>query len=237
MPTETRAMERAKPNAQRGVAPTGSSRSTRLHTFDPFVHAIPTDLPNQPGRPAPVPAGNSEMFECSASRDLATSPAAPNAPVTRQVRCYIPVLIDNDHRSAAKINRQPRRLEIVVSHRKQTTAPPINRKQFATSQIRFSPLPTQRQNSLRARCYMHRPDALATSHSSIPGALSDGPLSNVFVADHVSGVVGRDSLPVCRKTTQCSAPICCVPESDIMISRSGPKLLSGNLWRITEWFN
>ena len=66
-------------------------------------------------------------------------PAAPKPHVTSELQCYIPVLIDNDCRSLpitpAKINRQPRRLEILVSRRKQTPAPPINRQHFSTSQI------------------------------------------------------------------------------------------------------
>jgi hypothetical protein len=72
-------------------------------------------------------------------------PAAPKPHVTSQLQCYIPALTDNDRRSHAKINRQPRRLELTVSHTKQTSAPQINRQQIATSRIvQFaSPLPSR----------------------------------------------------------------------------------------------
>lgn len=40
-------------------------------------------------------------------------------------------------RKSAKINRQPQRLEIAVSHRKQTPAAPINRNLSRTFQNRF----------------------------------------------------------------------------------------------------
>jgi hypothetical protein len=202
----------------------GSSRTipaVQLRSFKTSTLPIPIEHPHKPGRPAPIPAGNSEMFEYSASRNVVSRTAASDVQVSRERQCYIPALIDNDLQSPCKINRKPGRLETPVSLRKQTTAPRINRKHFATSQIRFSALQTHRQNSLPASCYIRHARVLATSQSSRDRA---------FITCHAS----RSAAP---RTTQPLAPICCAHESDIMISQSPPEVLAGNLRRITEWFN
>jgi hypothetical protein len=54
-----------------------------------------------------------------------------NAEFTPMSQCYM-------RENPAKINRQPRRLEINVSPTKQTPAPLINRKHFNTSVLRIA---------------------------------------------------------------------------------------------------
>lgn len=62
---------------------------------------------------------------------VAGAPAATiRSNTNRMSHWYIPP-------KTAEINRQPQRLEIIVSNRKQTPAPQINRQQTRTSQIQF----------------------------------------------------------------------------------------------------
>ena len=63
------------------------------------------------------------------------SPITNHTPLRPMSHCYIRNLIVTPDRSPLKINRKPCRLEIRISHRKQTPAAPINRKQNATSRI------------------------------------------------------------------------------------------------------
>jgi hypothetical protein len=58
--------------------------------------------------------------------------AAPAAQCNRMSRCYIHVSRITNH---PKTNRQPGRLESIVTHTKQTPATQINRQEIATSQI------------------------------------------------------------------------------------------------------
>ena len=58
--------------------------------------------------------------------------AAPAVQRNRMSQCYIHISSIANH---AKINRQPSRLETIVSRTKQTPAPQFNRQQIATSRI------------------------------------------------------------------------------------------------------
>jgi hypothetical protein len=73
----------------------------------------------------------------AASQNLRDSKrmASARRPIQRNVTMLQAVLIDNAHRSHAKINRQPCRLEITATHTKQKPATQINRQQIATSRI------------------------------------------------------------------------------------------------------
>ena len=79
------------------------------------------------GRPLPPP-GKTLPKNCPAptTTALLPSPAAHSHPMSQ---CYIPML---HPMKPAQFNRQPVRLEIVVSPTKQTPAPQFNRQQFAT---------------------------------------------------------------------------------------------------------
>jgi hypothetical protein len=80
------------------------------------------------------------------------------------------VLIDNAHRSHAKINRQPCRLEIAATHTKQKPATQINRQQIATSRITH-PSISNRHNQHAALWTAHRRRASPiTTHKSPPKA-------------------------------------------------------------------
>ncbi len=59
-------------------------------------------------------------------------PAAPAVQCNWMSHCYIHISSITNH---PKINRQPGRLETIVSHTKQTPATQINRQQIATSTI------------------------------------------------------------------------------------------------------
>ena len=89
------------------------------------------------GRPLPppgksLPKNRPAPLSCRAAHQL----AAPKPHVTSELQCYIPAPAVTCHSSLItrhrKFNRQPRRLESVVSHTKQTPAPQINRQQMRT---------------------------------------------------------------------------------------------------------
>ncbi len=67
-----------------------------------------------------------------APRAFPRSPAAPAVQCNWMSQCYIHVSSTTNH---PKINRQPRRLEFIVSRTKQTPATPINRQLLRTLQI------------------------------------------------------------------------------------------------------
>lgn len=63
--------------------------------------------------------------------------------------CYIT-------RKITKINRQPRRLEFIVSNRKQTPTPQINRQRTRTSQIQFRHASPSHSPLSTSRCLFHQ---------------------------------------------------------------------------------
>jgi hypothetical protein len=73
---------------------------------------------------------------CSVPRTSARVSQPQPSPKKRMLHCYIRTLIDNARQFALathpKFNRQPRRLEFSVSHRKQTPGTRLNRQLFHT---------------------------------------------------------------------------------------------------------
>jgi hypothetical protein len=74
------------------------------------------------------------------------------------LHCYIPSEI-------AKINRQPSRLECIVSSRKQTPAAPINRNLSRTLQNRFRRANSSHSSLATSHCLFH-PQTLLAGHRS-----------------------------------------------------------------------
>jgi len=117
--------------------------------------------------------------------------------------------IANAHRPPHNVsNRQWQILEINVNLSKQTIAPRSNQHKNAFIKCQKSHVTTPRPDPTVERL----PREQGTGGPSVRGL-------------------------VVRNVAHSFAAICGGAESDIMISQSGPTLLSGNLWRIIEWFN
>ena len=102
----------------------------RQQAISPLLTAA-SSSGNPPISSAPAPAANA----IAPPLNLAQRTTAQNAQITPMPQCYMPFLIV----TPAKFNRQPVRLEIVVSLTKQTLATQFNRQQLCSLVQRFSP--------------------------------------------------------------------------------------------------
>jgi hypothetical protein len=115
----------------------------------------------------------------------------------------------NAHRPTHNVaNRQWQILEINVNLSKQTIAPRSNQHKNAFIKCQKSHVTTARHDPTIER---------------LPREQGTGGPSELGL--------------VVRKAAHSFAAICGGAESDILVWQSGPRVLMGNLWRITEWFN
>jgi hypothetical protein len=118
--------------------------------------------------------------------------------IDRNVTMLQAVLIDNSRRSPAKINRQPRRLEIRVTHTKQTPATQFNRQRFATWQITnhesqiTSHARSNRHTSRLENAVSHRKQTLASRSNRRKSAFPASPISG-FLPSHSGGFADHES--------------------------------------------
>jgi hypothetical protein len=98
--------------------------------------------------------------------------ASLRRPIQLNVTMLQAVLIDNSRLSPAKINRQPRRLEIRVTHTKQTPATQFNRQHSATSRITIRSV-SNRHTSHRAPTTTDRASRVTDYASRIAATLLD----------------------------------------------------------------
>ncbi len=167
------------------------------------------------------------------NRQQIATPRITNLP-RRQAGHYSPIT------THSRSNRQWQILEITVNLSKQTIAPRSNRHKNAFFKCQKSHVTTASHDSTVERQPRTQQAALGGGNLLI-GVHGNGFTRRVGGSQAVWSGAGNwrlfEPATGCPKTTQSPAPVCCAHESDIMISQSAPGLLTGNLWRITEWFN
>jgi hypothetical protein len=153
-------------------------------------------------------------------------------------------------------NRHTARLENAISHRKQTLGTRSNRHFLQVSASHQLPIakahhPTHNvsnrqwqilennvnlsKQTIAPRSNQHKNAFIKYQKSHVTTARHDPTIERL---PREQGTGGPSELGlVVRKVAHSFAAVCCLAESDILVWQSGPRVLMGNLWRITEWFN